>query len=535
MNTACTVDDIDRACLRALRCPDTLLVKNLLKEQDKLLYKLIDWILQDPKYISWEDGDDVSLLWIKGGAGKGKTMISIGLIERLSLPQDEPTVVVYFFCQNANYKLNTIEAIIKGLILRLVNQQKELKELLRDRWDTVNERFNEDLTSWRALWNILLEMLDRCKSRRVYVIVDALDECQDEGVAEFLKLIVRTGLSYPSKIKWLLTCRSLDSAERLLLAGHDQVLISLDFNSKHLSEAVKAYIIARAAELDRLQKYGPALRRKVEDELTTKAEDTFLWVSLVCKRLEGVSRDKVLTAIHDLPPGLHPFYSRIFDQLSKGESALVERCMRLLKVMLLVYRPLKVDEVSSVTGLSDEDFAIEALVDRCASFVKKQGTDIEFVHQSARDYLGGKHAQSVIDSYEQIGHGEIALSCLSYLSGRLKFNLADLLRPTSTRESVKALSDTKRNLLLASVDYAATFWAQHLKDAKRSMLIQNALADQKEVDMFLHTKLLEWLECLSLLDKLPRSMEALKILRDAIDVSNVYVQFLYLLLNALSS
>lgn len=78
-------------------------------------------------------------------------MMSIGLIERLSLPQDESTVVTYFFYQNADYKLNTLKAIIKGLILQLVNQQQELKESLRRRWDTENARFSEDVTSWRTI------------------------------------------------------------------------------------------------------------------------------------------------------------------------------------------------------------------------------------------------------------------------------------------------------------------------------------------------------------------------------------------------
>ena len=520
-NSAYTVDDIGHAYFRALRCPDTLLVKNRLKEKDKLLYKSIDWILQDPKYVRWQDEDDICLLWIKGGAGKGKTMMSIGLTERLSLSQDESTVVTYFFCQNANYELNTIEAIIKGLILRLVNQQKELNEPLQRRWDSANERFNEDITSWRTLWDIFLEILDCCKSRRVYVIVDALDECQDEGMADFLKLIVRNGFSYPSKIKWLLTSRPLDNADRALLAGSDQMLVSLELNSKHVSEAVKIYIATRAAELDRLKSYGIVLRRKIEAELTAKAEDTFLWVSLVCQRLEDIHRDKALTAIQELPPGLRPFYDRILKQLSKGESAVVEGCIRLLKVMLVVYRPLTVEEVSSVTGLSNEEVAINSLVDRCASFVRKRDANIEFVHQSARDYLGGKDGQYILDSHEYYGHDKIALSCLSYLSQRLKVNLVDLLQPDSNRESMKELEDKRRNVLLASVDYAATFWVRHLEGAKRTLLIQNALGEQGEVGAFLGAKLLEWLECLSLLDQLPRAIEALKILRDVADVSNV--------------
>ena len=63
------------------------------------------------------------------------------------------------------------------------------------------------------------------------------------------------------------------------------MLVSLDFNSKHVSEVVKTYIAAQAAELDLLQSYGTVLRQKVEAELTAKSEDTFL---LVCQRLEGV-------------------------------------------------------------------------------------------------------------------------------------------------------------------------------------------------------------------------------------------------------
>src|SRR6185312_10779816 len=133
-------DEIDRACLRALRCPDAFAVKIRLKEnKDKLLRQSFDWILHDEQYVNWQDGDDVCLLWIKGGPGKGKTMMSIGLIEELCQRPKETTAVTYFFCQNADYELNTIEAIIKGLILQLVKQQEPLKQSLRHRWDAVQE------------------------------------------------------------------------------------------------------------------------------------------------------------------------------------------------------------------------------------------------------------------------------------------------------------------------------------------------------------------------------------------------------------
>jgi hypothetical protein len=130
--------------------------------------------------------------------------------------------------------------------------------------------------------------------------------------------------------------------------------------------------------------------------------------------------------------------------------------------------------------------------------------------------LAGKNGQSILDSYQYYGHGEIALSCLSHLSQRLKVNLVDLPRPDSTREVME------RNTLVSSVDYAATLWAQHLDSAQQTSLIQNALVEQGVVGIFLCTKLLEWIECLSLLDKLSRAIEALKILIDIADVSNIY-------------
>lgn len=444
-------------------------------------------------------------------------MLSIGIIERLSLTQGDSSVVTYFFCQNSDYQLNTLEAIIKGLILRLVKQQKGLMESLRCRWDTANERFTEDATSWRRLWDIFMEMLEHCRCQRVYIVVDALDECQSNEMAGFLKCLVRTGLYAPSKVKWLLTSRPLDSAEQELLAGYDQLLVSLELNSEHLSEAVRNYIAVKTDELGRRRSYGEILRRRVEEELTEKSEGTYLWVSLVCQALDGVSPDNALITIQELPSGLPSLYDRILSQLCQGDTAVVKRCMRLLKVMMLAYRPLSIAEFGAVTGLSSQQVVIEALVDRCASFVRRRGRDIVFVHQSARDYLAGKNGESIIDAYGIYGHGEIALNCLSHLSKRLKVNLVDLPRADLTRESMT------RNALIDSVDYAASFWAQHLDNATQNTLIRAALTERGLVGVFLHTKLLEWLECLSLLDKLSNAIEALKILKDAVEVSSMPV------------
>ena len=312
------------------------------------------------------------------------------------------------------------------------------------------------------------------------------------------------------------------------LGGADQVLVSLELNSEQVAEAVQAYIACKAAELDRRQRYGLRLRQEMESELQNRAEETYLWVSLACKRLEGVRRDQALKTIQELPPGLPAFYRRVFDQLCCGELGIVESCLRLPKVMMLAYRPLDIREVRGVTGFSEREMAVDVLVDRCASSIRIRGTRIEFVHQSARDYLAGKGEYSLPDFYKKYGHSEVTLSCMTCLRDGLKVTLVGLPRLDATREMVKELKDEGNSAVLVEIGYAATFWAQHLELAERTPRIHNALSGPGEISQFLQTKLLEWLGCLSLLDQLPSAVEAFQVLSRTTDVSGVFIRLLQL-------
>lgn len=79
------------------------------------------------------------------------------------------------------------------------------------------------------------------------------------------------------------------------------------------------------------------------------------------------------------------------------------------------------------------------------------------------------------------------------------------------------------NALAASVDYAATFWVQHLNHAKQTTFLRDSLAEHGEAAVSLCSRLLEWLECLSLLNKLPFPFEALEKLVNTAEVSKICV------------
>ncbi|KAJ5707127.1 G-protein beta WD- 40 repeats containing protein [Penicillium malachiteum] len=286
-------------------------------------------------------------------------------------------------------------------------------------------------------------------------------------------------------MKWLLTSRPFDSTEQELFTSHDQFHVNLELNSTHVSDAVDAYITSKG---------------QLEAELAAKAQGTFLWVSLVCKELEKLKNPhstEVLSTIQHLPVGLYPFYDRMFDQIKTGNPNDVFKCMRLLQVMMLAYRPLTVQGIIRLTDLFDEhhDNPIISVVDRCASFINIQEDSIQFVHQSAP----GK------DLDNDFGHGQVAHICLLHLTNSLHHNLLDLQRPDSTKDPWKEVADRGQTTVLVMLDYAASFWVQHLGNA-------GTTKEKDEVDTFLRTKFLEWLECLSWLDMLPQALEALQIL-----------------------
>ncbi|KAK6503249.1 hypothetical protein TWF481_008278 [Arthrobotrys musiformis] len=349
-------------------------------------------------------------------------------------------------------------------------------------------------------------MLEKYECPRVYIVVDGLDECQDsqDEMDNFLKIIIQTGVTRPSNVKWLFTSRPLKTNR--LLAWPNQVLV-LDLedanNRRFVAQGVAAYLTQRVLGLRHQNDYSPEFCEDINASLIPKADDSYMWASLVCNRIEveNVRQRDVLETIERFPPGLDSFYSESLSRLSSGNSGTAERGMRLLKAVMLAYRPPTVAELSAVLCLFEESItSIDALIKgHCCGFIRKQEhtETVEFIHHSAREFLEGE-GLSIVDAYGSYGHSEMTMGCLSYLSQNLKVNLTDLPRPDSKWDS---WDREKYGPLLATMDYAANFWAQHFLQALAdgTILRQNAFGDQGVLCLFIRTKFLQWLECLSLL------------------------------------
>ena len=393
--------DVDDQCLCDLKSTVPRDDKTRIEQtKDKPFKESFMWILDDADFKDCCDNDDTQLLWKKGDPGKGKTMLMIGLIEELSKQlesEPESGILSYFFCQGTEERLKSAVSVLRGLIYLLASQKRNLIRNIRKRYDVSSRPLFEDCNALYALSTMLLDMLDDDSSPiRVYLMVDALDECRSEQ-SQLLKLIVHSS-SRSSSAKWLVSSRNMPDIEERLRTANSRARISLELNALHISRAVKVFIDFKVSELRKMKTYQDGMCEKVRSFLYEKADGTFLSVALVCKTLETARIGNTLSVLEKFPPGLQPPYERMMKQISsRGNSENVESCTQILSSLPLARRPINLKELVSVAGVDEnlEDLdELNVLIELNGCFLTVQEGTVYFIHQSAKDYFAtGKGSQ----------------------------------------------------------------------------------------------------------------------------------------------
>ncbi|RSL72488.1 hypothetical protein CEP53_001148 [Fusarium sp. AF-6] len=497
--------DADAKYLAALCSTDPRHDKIRIEETNGgLLKDSYRWVLQNPDYRSWRDPTESwPLLWIRGDAGKGKTMLLSGIIDELQsfTRLDDPTShtsLSYFFCQATNPGLNNATAVLRGLVYLLVDQQRCLLSHVRDKTSLGVEHWNSGV----AIRDILSKILEDPSLQNTILVVDALDECVTD-----LELLLEVVISTSSpKVRWLISSRNISEIEQPLNLARTKVALSLELNAESVSQAVNSYIQHRVRQLGVKKGFRSDDLKFAEDYLSRNAHGTFLWVALVCQQLEKSEPWEVRAYLELFPAGLNRLYERMMDLIRSPVSSGLY--MKILAIICTVFRPITFSELMAIEDLPAHEDMLPKMIMKCGCFLTVRDKVVYFVHQSAKDFLL-KQQGALFPTGLLRHHLELFHKSLKGLD-ILKMDIYDLVYPAVSVE--EALLNRPEPDPLSGLAYCCQFWAHHLRDAQ-PISAQDASHCNKAHQFIAH-KFLFWLEALCLYRNLPAAMVTLQILQN---------------------
>ncbi|KAK7424020.1 hypothetical protein QQX98_000630 [Neonectria punicea] len=393
-----------------------------------------EWILERDEYTNWLRGCRPHLLWLVGPPGSGKTVISCFLVEKLRefIEESPQSSFAYYICDNKDEHRNTASAILQGIIVQLLQRRKHLFDCIAGDYKIRKGRLSGNLPALETIFHRILEKW----THPVYLLIDALDECERESSTELLHLLSR--LEESTNLRIIITGRPGFFTRENGHAWIDILVNSYEINSdlsKFIDDKVKTFE----------KKYPSKFVDKVKDAVLHRAGGTFLWASFMLDEIATATTTKSAREKLDrMPASLEESYERILHDIPDEDK---EDAARIFQWVVASRRPMKTVELATAMTLNSpnpwnskaapqhEDVEEQLdLYKSCRQLLYLDTTDhtVNLVHQSAKDYLTTLHRSSPYSIDGKQAEKQIMDTCWNYLC--LGFPL----------ERVQILSSTKQ-------------------------------------------------------------------------------------------
>ena len=458
-----------KALFQALQTDPRLDRNSLTYRKEKRVEHTCTWITSNHLYKSWLDSCP-QLLWLSGGPGKGKTMMSIFLAEDLErFTKDSPDAVsLEFFCDNKNNKRNTADSVIQGLVFQLLHKRQELINHILPTF-AIQQASLFNGSSFESLWSIFEKMTCDPMLRTIYCVLDGLDECDKDSLDVLLRhfkaLFSKTfDDALSCRLNLIAVSRDHPNIIPKLLWGFPRIRLDGDADNE-VNQDITRFIDAKLNDIFSAEEYPQATRERVRNIFYDRSQGTFLWIGIAAKTLEGCKAIEFEEALERLPPGLDDLYARILLGIEVGHRKIAAR---ILRWVVMAVRPLTLSELSVIIEPAIEpptDFTREDMtrnqVSYCGCFLTIEKCEVNLIHQSAKDYLlrgDGDNSNAELKNFrmeENAGNQEIARKCLQYLEDNLL-----------ACEDIDLMS--KRSEAFPLLSYAKRYWHIHARSLPSS-------------------------------------------------------------------
>jgi hypothetical protein len=415
------------ACRAALYLTDPSIDRNnIIRAKGDRTAGTCSWIQGNPRFQSWLRGGP-NLLWIRGGPGKGKTMMSVYLTEAIAAGKCRS--LAYYFCVGQEMKQNNAAAVLRGLLWQITEHHPDLMQHVLPHFDPL-ERGKATVSSEETLWALLGEVSLHAQTQRLFCLVDGIDECDEDSMHWLVDKFssVERDPAF-SKLSLIVLSRPVAGID-------DTTCITLDPDHQgQVSDDVDLLIRSKVRDLSKRLRFDVDFEINAARVLLEKSEGTFLWVGFVmAELLKKKTRSQVEKTMDSLPKGLPAVFARMLHNIQpddRGNSKRLLTCTSLAFRKLSLKAPADILDLESSTTISEEQATLDA-IEVCAPMLRFREQALEFVHQSAKDYLlrDQKDLDPELEDYRikaEEAHVYLARRCLRSLTEKTYLQYYSLL------------------------------------------------------------------------------------------------------------
>ncbi|KAJ7759675.1 hypothetical protein B0H16DRAFT_1885008 [Mycena metata] len=354
------------------------------------------WLLNDPVFTQWKSGAG-STLWCRGLAGTGKTVLASIVVDHLA--KNKNTSVAYSYI-NPEQADQTPAKLLAALWRQLV-LNRDIGSLATKLYQQHRKRRTPSIDEVGEVLRSVIE-----EQSRVFIVVDALDECCENDRLALLRSLAALG----SNINVMVTSRPHISLDPFLFPNVETLDICAG------QEDIRRYVHAQLQKSSRLSKHVQA-KPKLEDEIirkiTVAAGGMFLLAKLHFESLSTKTTIKaVREALSHLPNSLDDTYSTLLQQIEEQSRDDREIARSTLIWVANAKRPLTVLELQTALAIGPDDRSldedklldIKIILRLCAGLVivDEELSVVRLVHYTTQEYLDTIQAERFPDAQTEI-------------------------------------------------------------------------------------------------------------------------------------
>ena len=268
-------------------------------------------------------------------------------------PRQRQIVASFYYSYREGEKHTNHSNMLRSILYDILNQNEEFFFHFQPYYRQATQGGGHPEWSYKSLEGILLSFTkNHPVSERLYLLVDAIDESNDRGRIDAIKLLYELCAGKGSCIaKVFVASRPVIGLSGYLVKSHKMIRLQ-DLNSPDILKFAESVLGGSESELG----LPPVIAHLATKFIIENAQGVFVWVHLVGEELlryarEGYTKKQIFDYLKSLPTELEGLYEHILVRLEGGGKRNVELGQKMLQLVIFAYRPLGLEELKQALAI----------------------------------------------------------------------------------------------------------------------------------------------------------------------------------------